>query len=104
MYRQVTEYRGIREGDPESEQRARTLSTQSSVNRYQTVDSCLEMVKSRMRACHQHVHIQSKCTHAHTYICQIAEAYKKKIESIVRKPTKQEEDEPVTPCPYCAFK
>jgi WD repeat-containing protein 19 len=37
-------------------------------------------------------------------ILQIAEAYKKKIESIVRKPTKQEEDEPVTPCPYCAFK
>lgn len=39
-----------------------------------------------------------------TLIVQIAEAYKKKIESIVRKPTKQEEEEPVTPCPYCACK
>jgi len=38
------------------------------------------------------------------YRPQIAEAYKKKIESIVRKPTKQEDDEPVTPCPYCAMK
>mmetsp|Transcript_44380 Transcript_44380/g.108454 ORF Transcript_44380/g.108454 Transcript_44380/m.108454 type:complete len:1358 (+) Transcript_44380:80-4153(+) len=38
------------------------------------------------------------------YRSQIAEAYKKKIESIVRKPTKQEEEEPVTPCPYCSFK
>ena len=38
------------------------------------------------------------------YRPQIADAYKKKIESIVRKPTKVEDDEPVTPCPYCATK
>jgi hypothetical protein len=49
-----------------------------------------------------HIHVHTH-TNTYTYI-QIAEAYKKKIESIVRKPTKQEEDEPVTPCPYCAFK
>ena len=34
----------------------------------------------------------------------IAETYKKKIESIVRKPTKVEEDEPVSACPYCGEK
>mmetsp|Transcript_13440 Transcript_13440/g.31546 ORF Transcript_13440/g.31546 Transcript_13440/m.31546 type:complete len:1359 (-) Transcript_13440:179-4255(-) len=38
------------------------------------------------------------------YRPQIAETYKKKIESIVRKPTKVEEDEPVSSCPYCAEK
>lgn len=37
-------------------------------------------------------------------VSQIADAYKKKIESIVRKPTKQEDEEPVTACPYCAMK
>jgi WD repeat-containing protein 19 len=36
------------------------------------------------------------------YRAQIAESYKKKIESIVRKPTKTEDEEPVSPCPYCA--
>ncbi|XP_072170705.1 WD repeat-containing protein 19-like [Diadema setosum] len=29
--------------------------------------------------------------------------YKKKIEAIVRKPDKTEEDEPTTPCPYCKY-
>ncbi|KAK3101973.1 hypothetical protein FSP39_007745 [Pinctada imbricata] len=29
--------------------------------------------------------------------------YKKKIEMIVRKPDKTEEEEPLTPCPYCGF-
>ena len=29
--------------------------------------------------------------------------YKKKIEMIVRKPDKTEEDEPLTPCPVCGF-
>jgi len=38
------------------------------------------------------------------YRPQIAEAYKKKIESIVRKPAKTEEEESASPCPYCAAK
>ena len=29
--------------------------------------------------------------------------YKKKIEMIVRKPDKTEEEEPLTPCPVCGF-
>ncbi|CAG0890762.1 unnamed protein product [Cyprideis torosa] len=29
--------------------------------------------------------------------------YKKKIESIVRKPTRAEEEEPKSPCPFCGF-
>ncbi|KAK7079281.1 WD repeat-containing protein 19 [Halocaridina rubra] len=32
----------------------------------------------------------------------IDEKYKKKIEAIVRKPQKTEEEEPSTPCPYCS--
>ncbi|KAL3685392.1 hypothetical protein R1sor_003414 [Riccia sorocarpa] len=35
------------------------------------------------------------------YRNQITSAYKRKIESIVRKPEKTEEDETVTPCPFC---
>ncbi len=36
---------------------------------------------------------------------QVAEAYKKKIETIVRKPGKlEDEDEAVAPCPFCSFK
>jgi len=38
------------------------------------------------------------------YRQKIAEAYKKKIESIVRKPAKTEEDEGVSACPYCGVK
>lgn len=33
---------------------------------------------------------------------QIDEKYKKKIEAIVRKPQKTEEEEDSTPCPFCA--
>ncbi|XP_076036473.1 intraflagellar transport protein Oseg6 [Oratosquilla oratoria] len=33
---------------------------------------------------------------------QIDEKYKKKIEAIVRKPSKSEEEEQTSPCPYCA--
>ncbi|KAK8722853.1 hypothetical protein OTU49_012085 [Cherax quadricarinatus] len=32
---------------------------------------------------------------------QIDEKYKKKIEAIVRKPQKTEDDEPTSPCPFC---
>ena len=32
---------------------------------------------------------------------QIAEAYKRKIETIVRKPDKSEADEAYCPCPFC---
>ena len=39
----------------------------------------------------------------YTYRNQIDLKYKKKIESIVRKPDKTEEEEPCTPCPYCGF-
>ncbi|KAL3692410.1 hypothetical protein R1sor_006061 [Riccia sorocarpa] len=35
------------------------------------------------------------------YRNQITSAYKRKIESIVRKPEKTEEDETLTPCPFC---
>ncbi|KAL3878608.1 hypothetical protein ACJMK2_030942 [Sinanodonta woodiana] len=38
------------------------------------------------------------------YRNQIDLKYKKKIEMIVRKPDKTEEEEPLAPCPYCAFK
>lgn len=34
---------------------------------------------------------------------QIDLKYKKKIEMIVRKPDKTEEEEPCSPCPYCGF-
>lgn len=37
------------------------------------------------------------------YRNQIDLKYKKKIEMIVRKPDKTEEEEPLTPCPYCGF-
>ncbi|XP_064636625.1 WD repeat-containing protein 19-like isoform X3 [Lineus longissimus] len=37
------------------------------------------------------------------YKNQIDLKYKKKIEAIVRKPDKTEEEEPNTPCPYCGF-
>ncbi len=44
------------------------------------------------------MHIHTRCRD------KLAEAYKKKIETIVRKPVKTEEDEGVSPCPYCASK
>ncbi|XP_013417652.1 WD repeat-containing protein 19 [Lingula anatina] len=37
------------------------------------------------------------------YRNQIDVKYKKKIEQIVRKPDKTEEDEPTTPCPQCGY-
>ncbi|WAQ97925.1 WDR19-like protein [Mya arenaria] len=37
------------------------------------------------------------------YRNQIDLKYKKKIEMIVRKPDKTEEEEPLSPCPYCGF-
>ncbi|XP_033742140.1 WD repeat-containing protein 19-like isoform X1 [Pecten maximus] len=37
------------------------------------------------------------------YRNQIDLKFKKKIEMIVRKPDKTEEEEPLTPCPYCGF-
>ncbi len=37
------------------------------------------------------------------YRQQIDLKYKKKIEQIVRKPDKSEEEEPSDPCPYCAY-
>jgi len=37
------------------------------------------------------------------YRSQIDLKYKKKIEQIVRKPDKTEEDEPTDPCPYCSY-
>ena len=37
------------------------------------------------------------------YRNQIDLKYKKKIEMIVRKPDKTEEEEPLTACPYCGF-
>lgn len=33
---------------------------------------------------------------------QIDEKYKKKIEAIVRKPQRMEEEEPTSACPYCS--
>jgi len=38
------------------------------------------------------------------YRANIAAAYKKKIEAIVRKPDKSEEEEQLSPCPYCKTK
>ncbi|UYV64331.1 WDR19, partial [Cordylochernes scorpioides] len=35
------------------------------------------------------------------YRNQIDPKYRKKMEAIVRKPQRGEEDEPLTPCPYC---
>ena len=37
------------------------------------------------------------------YRNQIDLKYKKKIEMIVRKPDKTEEEEPLSQCPYCGF-
>jgi WD repeat-containing protein 19 len=37
------------------------------------------------------------------YRNQIDLKYKKKIEMIVRKPDKTEEEEPLTSCPFCGF-
>lgn len=37
------------------------------------------------------------------YRSQIDLKYKKKIEQIVRKPDKSEEEEPTDPCPYCGY-
>ena len=37
------------------------------------------------------------------YRSNIDAKYKKKIEMIVRKPDKEEEEEPMSPCPVCGF-